>query len=127
MDPELARLVVRGRDHASPMRVAADDEGLRAEIRILELLDRREKRIEVEVRDDHAESLDLGPPGTGSAISDLLGVTVRARARPHPGGGRHPPPSAIDANPDFPVSLHRIWAGLPDYRSFTRAPTRRRG
>ena len=52
VDPELPRLVVRGRDHPPPVRIAADDQGLRAELRLLELLDGSEERIEIEVRDD---------------------------------------------------------------------------
>ena len=39
MDPELARLVVRGRHDSSAVRVAADDQGRRAELGVLELLD----------------------------------------------------------------------------------------
>ena len=53
VDAEAARDVVRGRDDAAPARVAADDERLRAELRVLELLDGRVERVEVEVRDDH--------------------------------------------------------------------------
>ena len=51
-DPEAARDVVRGRDDTAPARVAADDERPRAKGRILELLDRREEGVEIEVRED---------------------------------------------------------------------------
>jgi hypothetical protein len=53
MDAEAARDVVRGRNDATPVRVAADHERLRAELRLLELLDGRKERVEVEVGDDH--------------------------------------------------------------------------
>ena len=51
--PCLPRDVVRGRDHAAALRVAADDQGFSAQARILELLDGGEEGIEIEVRDDH--------------------------------------------------------------------------
>ena len=47
--PKLPGGIVRGRDHAAPVRVAADDERPLAQRRILELLDRGEERVEVEV------------------------------------------------------------------------------
>ena len=53
MDPEVARDVVRRCDHAAAVRVTTDDQRLRAQLRLLELLDRREEGVEVEVRDDH--------------------------------------------------------------------------
>ena len=53
VDPELPRLVIRGRDDASPVRVPADDQRLRAQFGILELLYGREEGIQIEVRDDH--------------------------------------------------------------------------
>src|SRR5207249_11315319 len=84
MDPELPRLVVRRRDNPSPVRVAADHQRLRPERGILELFDRGEEGIEVEMRDDHAESLDPGPPGapSPSAISSsYTHAHARARAR----------------------------------------------
>jgi hypothetical protein len=46
--------VVRGRDDAAAVRVAADDERPPAQLRRFELLDGREERVEVEMRDDHA-------------------------------------------------------------------------
>ena len=52
MDPEPPRDVVRGRDDAAPLRVAADDERLLAQLGVLELLDGRVERVEIEVRDD---------------------------------------------------------------------------
>ena len=53
-DPEAARDVVRGRDDAAAVRVAADDERHAAELRALQLLDGGEERVQVEVGDDHA-------------------------------------------------------------------------
>jgi hypothetical protein len=47
---ETAHLVAGGRNHAAPAR-AADDDRLAREFRIVELLDRREKRIHVHVQD----------------------------------------------------------------------------
>ena len=52
VDAELPRGVVRGRDDAAAVRVSSDDERLVAELRVLELLDGREERVEVEVRED---------------------------------------------------------------------------
>ena len=56
MDAEAARDVVRGRDDAAAVRVAADDERLRAQLRVLELLDGGIERVEGEVRDDPRNS-----------------------------------------------------------------------
>ena len=52
MDPERPRGVVRRRHDAAPAGVSAHHEGLVAELRMLQLLDRGEERIEVEMRDD---------------------------------------------------------------------------
>ena len=41
--------VVRGRDDAATLRIAADDERSRAERGLLQLLDRGEERIQVDV------------------------------------------------------------------------------
>ena len=49
VDPELAGLVVRGRHHPSAVWVSADDQRLRAQVGILELLDGCEEGIEIEV------------------------------------------------------------------------------
>ena len=56
-DPVAAGNVVRGRDDAAAVGVTADDERLRAQLGPLELLDRREERVEVEVGDDHARAV----------------------------------------------------------------------
>ena len=48
-DAELPCRIVRGRDHAAPVRVAPDDERPLAQRRILQLFDRGEERVEVEV------------------------------------------------------------------------------
>ena len=53
VDAEAPCDVVRRRDDAAAVRVAADDEGDGAQLRILELLDGGEECIKVEVRDDH--------------------------------------------------------------------------
>ena len=53
VDAERARDVVRGRNDAAPARVAADDQRLRAQLGVLELLDRRVERVEIQMRDDH--------------------------------------------------------------------------
>jgi hypothetical protein len=66
MDPELARLVVRGRDHAAPVRIAADDKRFRPQLRLLELLDRGKESVQIEVGDDHRL-----PP------SELIGIPSR--------------------------------------------------
>ncbi len=47
-----ARDVVRGRDHAAALRIASDDQGAGTERRVLELLDRGEERVQVEVSED---------------------------------------------------------------------------
>ena len=54
VNPEAARDVVGRSDDAAPARVAADDERLRPEVGVLELLDGRVERVEIEMRDDHA-------------------------------------------------------------------------
>ena len=56
VNPERASLVVRGRDDAAPVRVAAHDQRLGAELRLFQLLDRGEEGIQVEVRDDQAST-----------------------------------------------------------------------
>ena len=49
VDPEPPCDVVRGRHHASPVRVAAHHERPAAKGRLFELLDGREERVEVEM------------------------------------------------------------------------------
>src|SRR4029077_11186542 len=68
MDPEAARDVVRGGDDAAAARIAADDEGLRAELRALELLDGCVERGEVEVRDDPGNGHREQAYGPGTTI-----------------------------------------------------------
>ena len=58
MDPEAARDVVCRRHHSASMRVAADHERPLAQLGRLELLHRGEERVQVEMRDDHAETGD---------------------------------------------------------------------
>jgi hypothetical protein len=53
MDPEPASDVVRRRHDTASARVAAHDERLRPQLGLLELLDRGEERVEVEVGNDH--------------------------------------------------------------------------
>ena len=57
MNPEAPRDVVGGRDDAAAMGISSDDQRLRAQRRILELLDCGEERVEVEVGEDHAQRL----------------------------------------------------------------------
>ena len=53
MDPEAPGDVVRGRDDPAPVRVASDDERLRLQLGSLELLNRCEERVQIEVRENH--------------------------------------------------------------------------
>jgi hypothetical protein len=53
VDPEAPRDVVRCGDDPATARIAAHDQGLRAELRVLELLDARVEGVEVKMRDDH--------------------------------------------------------------------------
>src|SRR5689334_19308206 len=53
MNAEAPGDVVRGRDDSAAARIAADDERLRSELWVLELLNGGVERIEVEVRNDH--------------------------------------------------------------------------
>ena len=61
-DAEPPRRVVRGRDHAAAVRVAADDERPPAQLGALELLDGGEEGVQVEVRDDHGRTRLSGRP-----------------------------------------------------------------
>src|ERR1035437_5731059 len=54
MDAELASLVAAGADDATGMRVAADDDRLAAQLRVVALLDRREERVEIHMNDAEA-------------------------------------------------------------------------
>src|SRR5207244_6882629 len=74
VNSEDACLVVRGRDDAAAVWIAADDERLCPELRVLELLDRSEERVEVEVRDDHTPSLEGGAVDTDGPT--LVSVTA---------------------------------------------------
>ena len=53
MDTVGPRFVVRGRDDAAAVRVAAHDEGTGRQLRLLELLDCGEERVQIQVSDDH--------------------------------------------------------------------------
>ena len=53
MDAKPPSFVIRGRDDAASPRVTPDHERVRAELRLLELLDCSEEGVEVEVADDH--------------------------------------------------------------------------
>src|SRR4051794_15687443 len=82
VDAEFPRLVVGGRHDAAPVRGAADDERLRAQLRILELLDGGEERSEVEVGDDHCfVSLVTGQASTHSS-SWMIGPSAPPGSRP---------------------------------------------
>ena len=61
-DPEPPGDVVRGRDDAAALRVAADDERPRAQRRVLQLLDGGEERVEVEMREDRHVPNATVPP-----------------------------------------------------------------
>ena len=61
-DPELARFVIGRCDDPAPARIAADDERLRAQLGVLELLDGGEERVQIEVPEDHGP--DYGPRPT---------------------------------------------------------------
>src|SRR5205085_2973230 len=54
VDSEASRDVVRGCDDSTAARIAAHDERLGAEFRVLELLHASVERVEIQVRDDHA-------------------------------------------------------------------------
>ena len=82
VDAEAPRRVVRGRHDAAPARIAADDERLRAEGRILELLDGGEERVQIEVRDDHRRSIGPSP--------ERPARRGRRRPGPAPSRGRAP-------------------------------------
>ena len=58
--PNRARVVVRGRDDAAAVRVAADDERPPAQLGALQLLHGGEEGVQVEMRDDHGRR---GYPG----------------------------------------------------------------
>jgi hypothetical protein len=62
VDAERPRGVVGSGYDATPMGVAADDERLVAELRILELLDRGEEGVQVEVCEDpHRRKATVAP------------------------------------------------------------------
>ena len=71
VDAEPPRDVVRGRDDAAALRVAADDERLPAQRRVLELLDRCEEGVEIEMRDDHRNTPIRAPPQTMSPAATM--------------------------------------------------------
>jgi hypothetical protein len=60
VNPELSSHIVCCRDDPAPVRVAADDEWLRPELRALKLLDSGEEGVEVEVGEDHAATVRTG-------------------------------------------------------------------
>jgi hypothetical protein len=61
VDPERPGGVVRGRHDAASVRISADDQRLVAKGRILELLDRREEGVEVEMGENpHAGKATVG-------------------------------------------------------------------
>ena len=73
VDAELPRGVVRGRDDAAAVRVSADDERLVTQLRVLELLDGREERVEVEVREDLHRQAKLLLPRDRDASASAAG------------------------------------------------------
>src|SRR5262249_42458000 len=68
---ERTRLVARGGDHAAPLRVAADDDRLAFELRIVTLLDGPVERVHVDVEDaadDRAHAGILRRDRLGGAV-----------------------------------------------------------
>ena len=68
VNAERTRRVVRRRDDASAVRVAADDERLLTQLRILELLDRCEERVEVDVSENRHRGKARCPNGRGDSL-----------------------------------------------------------
>ena len=121
VDPERPRDVVRGRDDPAAVRVAPDDERLAPQRRILELLDRGEERVQVEVRDDHSD-LTL-------KARSRRAVTVRAWRPstfrlPCSATGRSAPPSTGSCATRRPTSSARPATGCAS--SARSSATRRR-
>jgi len=67
--PNCTRDVVGGRHDAAPLRIAADDQRLLAQLGILELFDRRIEGVEIEVGDDawngHTNNVRIDADGEG--------------------------------------------------------------
>jgi lipoprotein-anchoring transpeptidase ErfK/SrfK len=70
VNPEAPGDVVRGGNDAAAVRIAADDERHRAIRRVLQLLDRGEERVQIEVRNDHTRK--------GTVVVGLLALAVLA-------------------------------------------------
>ena len=81
VDPVPARHVVRGRDDAAPVRVASDDERLRPQLGLLELLDGGEERVEIEVGDDHAHEPSHGCESFAGQLSPSRRQRIRSWRR----------------------------------------------
>ena len=78
VDAEASRDVVRRRDHAAAARIAADDERLRPELGVLELLDGGVERVEIEVRDDHRSRL-VQASGSLDRLRDVAVLTSQVQ------------------------------------------------
>ena len=76
VDPVPPGDVVRGRDHAPPVRIAADDERLPPQRRVLEHLDRSEEGVEIEMRDDHPARIGTGTEATRTRDGHVNGSPV---------------------------------------------------
>ena len=83
VDPERARHVVRRRDDAAAVWVAADDQGNRSQRRVFQLLDRGEERIQVEMSDNHAGRVEMRVAVLGFGVMVLVAAGCGSeRAQP---------------------------------------------
>ena len=116
MDAEPPGDVVRRRDDAAPLRVAADDERLLAQLGILELLDGRVERVEVEVRDDAGD-------GHANKRTDRRRRTASAWAMPEPDRLRAMAvlTSQIERSDEFSRRHERMAALVAELRERTAA------
>src|SRR4051812_28825410 len=90
MDPERAGDVVRCCDHTATVGVAADDQGKGAQGRVLELLDRGKKRIQVEMSDNHVGRLEMRLAVIGLGVMVLVAAGCGAERR-QPAATKAPP------------------------------------
>ena len=110
VDAEAARDVVRGRDDAPAVRVAADDERLSPQLGLLQLLHGGEERVQVEVGENRHDSNHAGRPGP-SPSGDRRARAARGLLRPRlrPGAAR----DEEDHRPRRPVRRRRGAASRP--------------
>ena len=72
VDPEAASDVVRGRDDATALGIAADDERPTAQLRPLELLHGREERVQIEMGEDRHDASMIDAPAASTSTGDLV-------------------------------------------------------